>query len=36
MAKSGTYIGPVDISSDIPPVEASSGQEWFLGPVDMS
>ena len=36
MAKSGTKLGPVDLSSDIPPVEASSGQEWYIGPVDLS
>ena len=32
MAKSGTQLGLVDLSSDVPPlllVEASSGQEWY-------
>ena len=24
----GTKLGLVDLSSDVPPVEASSGQEW--------
>ena len=22
-------LGPVDLSSDIPPVEASGGEEWY-------
>ena len=26
---SGTKLGPVDLNSDVPPVEASSGQEWY-------
>ena len=31
VAKSGTKLGPIDLSSDVPPtpVEASSGQEWY-------
>ena len=29
MAKSGTNLGPVDLSSDVPPVEASSGQDQY-------
>ena len=32
MAKSGTKLGLVDLSSDVPPIEASNGQ---LGPVDL-
>ena len=33
MAKSSTMsgqfnLGPVDLSSDVPPTEASHGQEW--------
>ena len=28
MSKSGTKLGPVDLSSDVPLVEASSGQKW--------
>ena len=36
MAKSGTNLGPVDLSSDIPPVEASSGQEqYYSGQLDI-
>ena len=38
MAKSGTKLGPVDISSDVPPsvrhLVAKSGTK--LGPVDMN
>ena len=29
MSKSGTKFGLVDLSSDVPPVEASSEQEWY-------
>ena len=29
VAKNGTKLGPVDLSSDVPPVEASSGQEQY-------
>ena len=29
MTKSGTNLGPVNLSSDVPPVEESSGQEWY-------
>ena len=29
MAKIGTMLGPVDLSSDVPLVEAPSGQEWY-------
>ena len=32
MSKSGTKLGPVDLSSDVPHlalVEASSEQEWY-------
>ena len=25
----GTKLGPVDLSSDVPPLEASGGQEWY-------
>ena len=28
MAKSGTKFSSVDLSSDVPMVEASGGQEW--------
>ena len=27
-AKSDTHLGPVDLCSDVSPVEVSSGQEW--------
>ena len=37
MAKIGTKLGLVDLRSDIPLVEASSGQEWYyIGLVDLS
>ena len=36
MAKSGTQLGPVDMSSDVPLVEASIGQGWYSGLVDLS
>ena len=37
VAKSGTKLGPVKLSSDVPPVEASSGQSGTqLGLVDLS
>ena len=37
MAKSGTNVGPVYLSSDIPPVEESGGQDWYnLGPFESS
>ena len=29
VAKTGTNLGPVDLNSDVPAVEASSGQEWY-------
>ena len=29
MSKSDTKLGPVDLSSDVPPVEASSEEEWY-------
>ena len=32
MAKSGIKLGLVDLGSDVPPVVASSGQEWsYIG-----
>ena len=38
MSKSGTKLGPVDLSSDVHPLlEASSGKSGTkLGPVDLS
>ena len=37
MAKGSTSMGPADLSSDIPPVEALSSQNSTnLGPVDLS
>ena len=36
-ASSGTKLGPVDLSSDVPPVEASTSQEcYYVGFVDLS
>ena len=29
MAKSGSKLGSVDVSSDTPMVEAFNGQEWY-------
>ena len=29
VAKIGTQLGPINLSSDVPPLEASSGQEWY-------
>ena len=29
VAKCGTKLGPVDLSLDVPQVEASGGQEWY-------
>ena len=29
MAKSGMKLGPADLSSDVAPVEASHGQEFY-------
>ena len=29
VAKSGTRLGLADLSSDVPPVETSTGQEWY-------
>ena len=29
VAESGTQFASVDMSSDMPPGEASSGQEWY-------
>ena len=28
-ASSGINLGPFDLSSDVPLVEASSGQDWY-------
>ena len=29
VAKSGTELYPVDLGTDVPPVKASIGQEWY-------
>ena len=36
MAKSGTQLGPIDLSSDVPLVETSGGQELILHQVSLT
>ena len=29
MVNTGTKLGPIDLSSDISPIEVSGGEEWY-------